>query len=317
MQQKYAYQRTIETHISWILLCKEYAFKIKKPLKLKFLDYSEVSKREFYCKRELSLNDRFAPNVYLNVLPINNYQNQFKLEGTHGSVVDYAVMMKRLDDASLLSNRIKNDTLKELDILNLSTYIYKIHKAANICSGFSTSKLEERLNQVLELKDIIREKIGNAGVYFTQEIITTSSRFLKIYKELFKNRIEQNYIRNVHGDLHFDNIFIDDQDIVLIDCIEFEDSYSQIDLLDDVASILVDFDFYKRPNDAVKFMNLYVSYYDNSKSINQALLNYYKMQRSVTRFSVCLLKDDKESLVNAKKYQALMKQYKDLICKAF
>ncbi|TGV01552.1 hypothetical protein [Flavivirga rizhaonensis] len=312
-QQKYGYEKTIETHISWILLCKAYAFKVKKPLKLKFLDYSEVSKREFYCKKELNLNDRFAPNVYLKVVPITYYQNQFKLAVTSGDIIDYAVMMKRLDDTHLLANRINKNILQESELSNFSAYIYKIHKTSEVCSDFNTNKLVKRLNQVLELKDIICKKIGKAGFEFIQKVITTSNRFLEANNTLFQSRIKQNYIKHVHGDLHFGNIFIDRKKIVLIDCIEFEEDYNKIDLLDDLASILVDFDFFERPYDATNFINQYISHYKGKTPMNDALLNYYKMHRSVTRFSVNIIGEGAENMVNAKKYYALIKKYESLI----
>ncbi|WP_303317607.1 hypothetical protein Q4Q34_16960 [Flavivirga abyssicola] len=312
-QQKYRYEKTIETHISWILLCKEYAFKIKKPLKLKFLDYSDVSKREFYCKKELSLNDRFAPNVYLKVVPIIYYQNQFKLGVTSGDIIDYAVMMKRLDDTHLLANRINKNILKAPELSNFSTYIYKIHKTSKVCSDFNANKLETRLNQVLELKDSICKKIGKAGFELIQKVITTSNRFLEANNALFQSRVKQNYIKHVHGDLHFGNIFIDRENIVLIDCIEFEEDYNKIDLLDDLAAILVDFDFFGRPYAATSFINEYISHYKGKTPMNDALLNYYKMHRSVTKFSVNIMGEDDENIVNAKKYYALIKQYENLI----
>jgi aminoglycoside phosphotransferase family enzyme len=313
LQQKYEYERTIETHISWVLLCKKYVFKIKKPLKLKFLDYSELTKREFYCKKELSLNDRFAPNIYLKVVPISYHQNQFKLSLTTQDIIDYAVMMKRLDSTNFLFNRIKNVPLNETELANFSVYIYNIHKSSRVCLDFETKKLYKRLNQVLELKNIIHEKMGNIGVEFIKKMIITSNRFLKKNEVLFKSRIDQNYIRHVHGDLHFGNIFIDHEKVLLIDCIEFEDDYNKIDLLDDIASILVDFDFFDKPYYATKFINEYASHYHEKKPINYTLLNFYKMHRSITRFSVNLMGEGNESLINAKKYYALIKKYENLI----
>ncbi len=308
LQQKYRYEKTIETHISYIILCEDYVFKIKKPVKLEFLDFSEVSSRKFYCDKELGLNQRFSPGIYIEVIPVIGQQNQFKLGGTEGDIVDYAVKMKRLDDACLLSNRIKKNPLNPKELSNLSSYIHKVHSSCEVCSDFDTSVLKRKLNQAFELKNLISSKIGNTSIKFLQEVIASSNRFLEAYKDIFKERVKQQFIRQVHGDLHLGNIFLQDEHINLIDCIEFEDDYINIDVLDDVSAILVDFDFYNRSEDATTLVTQYAMCFENSP-LDLKLLNYYKLLRAITRFSAAILRKDKPSLVKAKKYYTLTKQY--------
>jgi len=317
LQQKYNYERTIETHISWILLCEKYVFKIKKPVKYEFLDYSDVLKRALYCHKEVNLNNRFAIGIYLKVIPITYYKKQFKLNGTVGEIAEYAIMMKRLDENFLLSNLLKKNKIDELNLLHLSKYVYKIHKESEIHHNFNVNTLAFRLNQVLNLKNIIHENIGNDGLDLINKVIDTSNLFLEKHKSFLKKRAKQSHVRIVHGDLHSENIFIEGEIINFIDCIEFEENYMKIDLLDDIASILVDFDFYNKENFGIKFLQQYASFYRTShhNPMSTVLLNYYKMQRSVTRFSVCLLTKSKVNLNDAKKYYSLLKNYETLVIK--
>ncbi|RME94875.1 MAG: aminoglycoside phosphotransferase, partial [Bacteroidetes bacterium] len=108
-QQGGAVVEIVETHISWVLLGVEYAYKIKKPVRLSFLDFSTLALRRSYCYRELALNRRYAPELYLDVVPVVRHNNHYAIveDTTHREgVIDYAVKMRRLDQAFLLNRRL-------------------------------------------------------------------------------------------------------------------------------------------------------------------------------------------------------------------
>ncbi|GAA3584387.1 hypothetical protein [Snuella lapsa] len=311
----YGYEECIETHSAWILLCDAYVFKIKKPVKFKFLDYSELSKRKFYCEEELRLNSRFAPEVYLKVLPVTYHDNVYNLGGESKHIIDYAVKMKRLNSNYFLSNIYKRGlSIKKDELQQLAMQISSIHKASDICSLFNYNKLKYRLRQVLELKDSIFKVFGTPGTNMIETIIATSNRFLDIHKDLFSERLARHFIRNVHGDLHAGNVFIMNKHISIIDCIEFDPTYRNIDLLDDIAALLVDLDFYGRADDAKMFLTSYNKQLNAPHFFNQTLLNYYKMQRAVTKLSVYLLdKTNNKETEYGYGYYTLIKKYHTLL----
>ncbi|MBJ6369258.1 hypothetical protein [Snuella sedimenti] len=315
LTEVYGYEERIETHSAWILLCNAYVFKIKKPVKFRFLDYSELSKRKFYCEEELRLNSRFAPKVYIKVLPITVHNNSYHIGDDNKRIIDYAVMMRRLKDSCFLSNIYKCGlSIKTSELQLLAAQIGSIHKASDICSQFDYNKLAHRLNQVLELEDDIYKVFGVSGTNLIEAVTHTSNRFLSTHKAVFSERLARHFIRGVHGDLHTGNIHMSNRHISIIDCIEFNANYRNIDLLDDIAAILVDFDLFSRVDDANTFLTSYNKQLNAPHFFNQRLLNYYKMQRAVTRFSVCLLdKTNSKNTECAYGYYTLIKNYLKLL----
>jgi aminoglycoside phosphotransferase family enzyme len=111
-----------ETHISWILLTDTLAFKIKKPVKLSFLDFSELSTRKALCEKELDLNKRFSP-IYLKVLPVTSHENGFEIGGIFGKPVDYAVMMERLSGEKRMDHLLSKGKVGSNEIIALAEKI--------------------------------------------------------------------------------------------------------------------------------------------------------------------------------------------------
>ena len=95
--ESHSQRESIETHISWVVMCEQFVYKIKKPIHYSFLDFSTLALRKHFCEREIELNKRLTDNIYLDVQPICERQGRFILGGTEGSIVDYAVRMNKLD----------------------------------------------------------------------------------------------------------------------------------------------------------------------------------------------------------------------------
>jgi len=111
----------LETHISWVLLAGDYAWKIKKPVNFGFLDFSTLEQRRFYCEEELRLNGRLAPRMYLEVVPVCGTDDAPELGG-EGEPLDYAVKMRRFDQSGLLSNRLTHLSSELMDELAVQHY---------------------------------------------------------------------------------------------------------------------------------------------------------------------------------------------------
>lgn len=113
----------IETHISWVIICDEYVYKIKKPLKYSFLDFSTLELRKHFCQREIELNKRLTENIYIDVQPVHESKDCFCIGGEEGTIIDYAVRMKRQDRNKQMDILLSNDKVALPDIKNLAEKI--------------------------------------------------------------------------------------------------------------------------------------------------------------------------------------------------
>ena len=116
----------IETHISWVLLTDNYAFKIKRPVKYSFLDFSTLEKREHFCHEELRLNRRIEPDMYLNVLPVTE-KLRIEDKDTSDKIIDFAVQMKRMDNSKEMDRLLKKDAVSEGQIDKLAKKVASFH----------------------------------------------------------------------------------------------------------------------------------------------------------------------------------------------
>ena len=117
----------IETHISWVILSENFAFKIKKPIQYSFLSFSTLEKRKFYCEKELDLNERLTENVYLEVVPIRFYDGKWTIEGKVGKIVDYALKMKRLDNRRRMDVLLQKNEVTEKNMEQLADQLAGFH----------------------------------------------------------------------------------------------------------------------------------------------------------------------------------------------
>ena len=122
-----AEKELIETHISWVLICHRFVYKIKKPIKYSFLDFSTLEKRKKYCKREIELNKRLTDDIYLDVVPIYRLNDHYKIGGKEGTVVDYAVRMLKMDRAKQMDQLLVQNKVTRSDIQNLPKKIAVFH----------------------------------------------------------------------------------------------------------------------------------------------------------------------------------------------
>ncbi len=122
-----AERELIETHISWVILCQRFVYKIKKPIKYSFLDFSTLEKRKKYCKREIELNKRLTDDIYLDVVPINRLNDHYKIGGNLGTVIDYAVRMFKMDRTKQMDQLLVQNKVTKSDIQNLSKKIAAFH----------------------------------------------------------------------------------------------------------------------------------------------------------------------------------------------
>ncbi len=281
----------IQTHISWVFLTGLFAYKIKKPVDLGFLDFSTLAQRKYYCERELELNRRFSAEIYLDVLPVNRVNDACNLNGT-GKTIDYCLKMKQFAQSDLLKQRLTSNHFDPiwLDILARKTALFHKLEAA-VCS----SRIDHALLLDVHIQSnlVIAEKhIGRALSYSTmQQLSDYAEQAKQKFSKLLIERQWNGFVRHCHGDLHLGNITLFNRDPHLFDCIEFNDEFSVIDIMNDVAFLAMDLDAHHHPELAMRFLSRYLEHTGDYAGL--MLMRYYLYYRACVRGKVaCLLADE-------------------------
>ena len=314
---EYAFRGHIEeTHISWVIITKKYAFKIKKPLKLSFLDFSTLRKRKTCCHKELQLNRRFSP-IYLNVSPIYKHGNSWAIGQGEGKIVEYAVVMKRLNLTKRMDKLLQEKKVFPNHILSLARLIASFHlETSGIKISFNLSKARALFNDIRSILPLSKKYLGPQYAAIIKKSIDWSNTFLSIHATRIRGRIDDGFYRDIHGDLHSGNIFLY-KNPILFDCIEFNDSYRRIDIINEIAFFCMDLEAYKQKSLA----NIFLKEYQTRTGCFQLpedrkLFRYYKCFKANVRAKVHAISaaqcEDAESL---KRHVAALRTYLQLIKK--
>lgn len=313
-----AYQRELlETHISWVIVCTDFVYKIKKPMRYSFLDFSTLELRKYFCERELELNQRFSRNIYLEVLPIYESQGQFAIGGAEGTLVDYALKMSKLNPKMQMDVLVSQNKVGKKDITKLARRVANFHKNAIIIYDKNAIDLKEKFNDLTEVKQFLSQKLDTEYGNRIDSAIKASDNFLQKNEGLLRNRLKMGFFRDVHGDLHTRNIFLlpDPQPF---DCIEFNDEYRQIDVLNEVAFLCMDLDALGRNDLSDFFIDQYNRFFPAMRTEeDRKLFIYYMAYRANVRAKVNGLRaksasddaDRKKAFSEVKRYMDLMEGY--------
>jgi aminoglycoside phosphotransferase family enzyme/predicted kinase len=281
--------QVIETHISWVILTGQYAYKIKKPVDFQFLNYSTLEKREYYCRKELSLNKIMAPEIYQEVVGITGSEESPRLNGD-GPVIEYALKMIEFPQQALFDYLLINREIHPNFIDELGKKIAHFHKQASSAdkdSRFGTP--EQVFAPIKQNFDQIRPLLKNkADLDQLSTLEQVATQHYQILKSLLQRRKDQGFIRECHGDLHLKNIVLLHQKPVIFDCIEFNEDFRWTDTIADVGFLAMDFHDNQRPDYAYRFVNTYMAYSGDYSGL--PLLNFYMAYRAMVRAKVSLFR---------------------------
>ena len=283
--------KLVETHISWVILTKSFAFKIKKPVSFSFLDFSTLAKRKHFCEKELHLNSRLAKDVYLKVLPIKRNAGKIFIGGKKGKIIDYAVQMRRLQRSREMDKMLEAGKVNASDIIAIAEMLAPFHTRAEVIrKPFSIDGLKNLFNDISSVGEFIETKIKKGGQDSIQETIRKSNSFLLQYQSVFQQRARDGFIRDCHGDLHSGNIFLYKKPVIF-DCLEFNDTFRKIDVLNEIAFFCMDLEDHGRKDLSLKFIECYNQLFSviQNKS-DEELFRYYKLYRANVRTKVNALK---------------------------
>jgi aminoglycoside phosphotransferase family enzyme len=273
--------KLVQTSTSYVFLTGDFAYKIKKPVDPGYLDYTTLEKRHFYCKREVSLNRRLCPDIYLDTVSITEDKGKLSLEGK-GKTFEYAVKMKQMPEGSMLNTLLDTDSITSSAMHEIARKLAKFHGKA------ATSEKISDYGDIEFILNGTEENFIDSIRYISKTISQKSFRAIKDYTngfiekntELFYERISDNKIRDCHGDLRVKHICVAD-DIHIFDCIEFNDSLRYGDVASEVAFLAMDLDRYGRNDLSQAFVDAYIAITDDEDLHD--VLNFYKCYRAYYR----------------------------------
>jgi len=305
-----------ETHISVVFLTGEWVYKIKKPVALGFLDFRNLEDRRRFCERELSLNRRLSRGVYQDVVAVRESDgNGFTLHG-RGRIVEYAVKMRQLPEASSLEQcLIKEAKVGLQDMRDLGRRLAAFYKTGQRDVEIDrygrrdiiAFNMEENFRQ---LEPVARDLLDLERWEFLCQVSRT---FLEHHYDLFEHRIKAGRVCDGHGDLRADHIYFYDG-VQIIDCIEFNDRFRYGDAVSDLAFLHMDLEHLNRPAWSGALLAGYVEEAQDPELY--ALIDFYATYRAIVRLKVTALRlqqvrqAQRESLAQeARRYMAQAYRY--------
>jgi aminoglycoside phosphotransferase family enzyme/predicted kinase len=281
--------RLLETHISWVILTGEYVYKIKKAVDFGFLDYSTLEKRSFYCQEELRLNRRFAPQLYLDVVAISGSLERPTLRAG-GEPLEYAVRMKQFPQSGLLSTLAANNTLTARHIDALALLVSGMHASVAIADEHSGAGLPDVIHHwVVENFEHIRPALREAQqLQQLQQIEDWCRREFDAKQAVLEQRRRDGFVRECHGDLHLGNLTLIDGQITPFDGIEFNPQLRWIDVISELAFLVMDVRDRGYPRLAARLLNACLQHTGDYAGL--AVLRYYLVYRALVRAKVAVLR---------------------------
>jgi uncharacterized protein len=303
--------RRIDTHAASVFLAGPRALKIKRAVRFPFLDYSTLAKRKIACEEELKINRYFAPQIYLRAVPITRREDETLSIGGNGEPVEWAVEMIRFDERQTIDHiaeagpPVRDLAIKIADAITASHAV-----APRAATNPWISSIPAIIAHNTEAFRSVTSFAADAVDALDRE---SQSAVLRLRKTL-EQRGQQGFVRRCHGDLHLANIVLIEDMPVLFDAIEFDQLIASVDVLYDLAFVIMDFVHYGRQAAADIILNRYLANTSDYNLDALATLPLFMSMRAAIRANVLVarlgqLGVDKEStLRTAHEYFALARR---------
>jgi aminoglycoside phosphotransferase family enzyme/predicted kinase len=279
----------IDTHISTVLLAGDFAYKIKKPLDLGFLDFSSLEKRRRCCLEEVRLNRRTAPALYLDVVPIAVTDAGPRVRpASDVAAVEYAVRMRRFDPAATLDRLAAQGRLTAPLVDRLADGVARLHAGAAVAPrGFGTPRTACRLTDdaIRAARALVQSPAERARL---DALAAWSAAECEARASAMAARADAGRVRECHGDLHLANVVLLDAEPVAFDAIEFSEELRFIDVIADIAFTFMDLLDHALPRLAWRFVGGYLERTGDYEGLS--LLRYFAVYRALVRAEVALIR---------------------------
>lgn len=280
--------KLVETHISWVFLTGPFAYKVKKPVSLGFLDFSSPERRRHFCHEEVRLNRRFAPSLYLGVVPIGGEPSAPRVGDARDGVLEWAVKLVQFDEADRLDARLDAGRLGPEDCRRLGAEIARVERTLAVADPRSGQGTPEQVAAVFagnvarigRVRPDLSARVEAVGAWLEGRLARDRAAFLA--------RVEGGRIRECHGDLHLANIVLLDGLPVAFDAIEFNPDLRWIDVAADVAFLSMDLASRGRPDLAAEVTSAWMEAADDHAAA--AVLPVHGVARALVRAAVAAIR---------------------------
>lgn len=294
----------VQTHISYVLLAGTDVYKVKKPVRFSFLDFSTLERRHHFCREEVRLNRRLAPDVYHGVVAICPDGDTFRFAPeADADAVEYAVHMRRLPAERMLDSLLDRGSVTVTMIDAVARRLADFHRAADAGPDVSAN------GDPAAILAVLQDNYANARPFRELTIPPADDDaiqafalgFLRRHEPLFRQRQAQHHIRECHGDLHTEHVCFDPEPVIF-DCIEFSRQFRYCDTASEIAFLAMDLDYHDQPDLARHLVSSYAAYAGDSDL--PRLVPFYQCYRAYVRGKVDSLKSAEEEVETGEREQA-------------
>ena len=279
----------LETHISWVLLTGRYAYKIKKPVSLPFLDFSTLDARRHFCREELRINRRLAPELYLDVVPITGTAQSPRVDG-EGDAIEYAVKMHQFPDRDRLDRVAERDELLGTHIRAMAEKIARFHAEVAVADARSPFADSEHLRRETmgNFDALADESLPPRTEALIDDVHRWSARSLVELGRRFRARKPAGWIRECHGDMHLANMALFNSEVTIFDALEFDENLRWIDVQSELAFLAMDLDYRGLAHFGWHLLSGYLELTGDYSGLR--VFRHYKVYRAMVRSKVAALR---------------------------
>lgn len=287
--------RLLETHISWVLLAGGYAYKLKKPLDLGFLDFSTLARRAKACDDEVRLNRRLCPDMYLGVVDVMDREGSYFIGGA-GRTVEPAVRMRRMPEEGMLPHLLERDAVSPALIRRIARRLARFHATATTGRGVNEHGSPPALasawwQNFAQTQPYVGRTMAPEAF---RHILAFVQSFLDDHASLLEQRVAGGRVRDGHGDLHAASICVEGGRLHFFDCIEFNVGFRCTDVAAEVAFLAMDLEHHGRADLAAAYVDAYVAASGDDEL--RQLLDFYECYRAFVRGKVTSFRLDQPGL---------------------
>lgn len=271
-----------ETHVSWVVLTGRFAYKIRKPVRFPFIDATTLAQRQHFCREELRLNRRLAPELYLDVVPVTHADGYATIDGP-GPVIDYAVRMLQFRAADEMPSLLERGAISIPDCSALGELLARFHDSAAVAAwtggyGHTGQMRQSVLETLAQLSgpaagSALAPTIGRLAEWMRDQAVQLDPAM--------RRRERSGFVRECHGDLHCGNIVRSLGRLTPFDCLEFDPRLRWIDVMNDVAFLVMDLFSRHRADLALAMLNRYLEASGDYRGVR--LLPFYASHRALVR----------------------------------
>ena len=290
-----------ETHISWVFLAGELAFKLKKPLVLDFLDYGTSARRRVMCLEEVRLNRRLAPDLYLGVRGVALAGDGVELTDENDPrAVDFVVEMRRYDEGQTLAARLERGELQRREVVEIGVMLARFHRDARRVAPDGAPVLAAERRFERNLHELLGDVEQRGEIERVLGLERFAHAFVTAHAHTFAARASGGQVRDGHGDLRAEHVLLGDR-IQIVDCVEFDPGLRELDVADDLAFLV--FDLAARGGE--RFGEALVDAYREAggEPGPDSLIAFYAAYRALVRAKVALVRAAQEPAASSERGQ--------------